>query len=137
VNPGCSWSQHPRSRFGAAVSQPLVNDQGTAAILTVTPTTGPSDRATEQLVRRRRDDTIPQATRAAAVLEKGWGVSVVGLSSEIAIVSFVPLMMFTILFGLSMDYEVFLMTHRERTGDNRRAVIEGVAHAGRSSRRRR
>ena len=70
-----------------------------------------------------------------AVFEKGWGVSVVGLESEVAIVSFVPLMMFAILFGLSMDYEVFLMTHIkeawERTNDNKQAVIDGVAHTGR------
>jgi len=70
-----------------------------------------------------------------AVFEKGWGASLVGLSGEVPIVSFVPLMMFAILFGLSMDYEVFLMTHiREawqRTGDNREAVIEGVGTTGR------
>ena len=57
------------------------------------------------------------------------------MSGEIPIVSFVPLMMFAILFGLSMDYEVFLMTHIkeawERTGDNREAVIDGVAHTAR------
>ena len=51
------------------------------------------------------------------------------------IVSFVPLMMFAILFGLSMDYEVFLMTHiREawqRTKDNRRAVVMGIGTTGR------
>ena len=46
-----------------------------------------------------------------AVFEKGWGASLVGLDGEVPIVSFVPLMMFAILFGLSMDYEVFLMTH--------------------------
>ena len=44
-------------------------------------------------------------------------------------------MMFAILFGLSMDYEVFLMTHIkeawERTHDNTQAVIDGVAHTGR------
>jgi putative drug exporter of the RND superfamily len=43
--------------------------------------------------------------------------------------------MFAILFGLSMDYEVFLMTHIkeawEKSRDNTRAVIEGVAHTGR------
>jgi RND superfamily putative drug exporter len=70
-----------------------------------------------------------------AVFEKGWGASLVGLDGEVPIVSFVPLMMFAILFGLSMDYEVFLMTHiREawqRTRDNREAVIEGVGTTGR------
>jgi RND superfamily putative drug exporter len=70
-----------------------------------------------------------------AVFEKGWGASLVGLSGEVPIVSYVPLLMFAILFGLSMDYEVFLMTHiREawqRTRDNRAAVIEGVGTTGR------
>ena len=69
-----------------------------------------------------------------AVFEKGWGASLVGLDGEVPIVSFVPLMMFVILFGLSMDYEVFLMTHiREawqRTGDNRQAVIIGLGTTG-------
>ncbi|WP_051223008.1 MMPL family transporter [Conexibacter woesei] len=71
----------------------------------------------------------------SAVFEKGWLIGVVGLSDTVAIVSYVPLMMFAILFGLSMDYEVFLMTHIkeawERTHDNRQAVIDGVAHTGR------
>ena len=70
-----------------------------------------------------------------AVFEKGWGASLVGLDGEVPIVSFVPLMMFAILFGLSMDYEVFLMTHiREEwlhSRDNRHAVIQGVATTGR------
>lgn len=51
------------------------------------------------------------------------------------IVSFVPLMMFAILFGLSMDYEVFLMSKvREefvRHGDARQAVVDGVAATAR------
>jgi putative drug exporter of the RND superfamily len=71
----------------------------------------------------------------SAVFEKGWLIDVVGLDEPVAIVSYVPLMMFAILFGLSMDYEVFLMTHVkeawERTHDNRQAVIDGVAHTGR------
>ena len=70
-----------------------------------------------------------------AVFEKGWGASLVGLDGEVPIVSFVPLMMFAILFGLSMDYEVFLMTHiREHwleTGDNKESVIRGIATTGR------
>jgi RND superfamily putative drug exporter len=59
----------------------------------------------------------------------------VGLDGAVPIVSFVPLMMFAILFGLSMDYEVFLMTHvREtflETGDARVAVVEGLAGTAR------
>ena len=59
----------------------------------------------------------------------------VGLDGAVPIVSYVPLMMFAILFGLSMDYEVFLMSHvREEyleTHDARRAVIEGLAGTAR------
>ena len=70
-----------------------------------------------------------------AVFEKGWGISLVGLDNPVAIVSFVPLMMFAILFGLSMDYEVFLMTHiREAwraTDDNRRRSSTASRHTGR------
>ena len=45
-----------------------------------------------------------------AVFEKGWGIHLIGLDHTAPIVSFVPLLMFAILFGLSMDYEVFLLT---------------------------
>ncbi|MBU3675093.1 MAG: MMPL family transporter, partial [Solirubrobacteraceae bacterium] len=44
-----------------------------------------------------------------AVFQWGWGTELIGLSGDVPIVSFVPLMMFAILFGLSMDYEVFLV----------------------------
>jgi putative drug exporter of the RND superfamily len=64
-----------------------------------------------------------------------WSATFVGLDGVVPIVSYVPLMMFAILFGLSMDYEVFLMTHvRERwraTGDPHQAVIEGLAGTAR------
>jgi RND superfamily putative drug exporter len=64
-----------------------------------------------------------------------WSAQLVGLDGTVPIVSFVPLMMFAILFGLSMDYEVFLMTHvRERwqaTGDPHQAVIDGLAGTAR------
>jgi putative drug exporter of the RND superfamily len=64
-----------------------------------------------------------------------WSAQLVGLDGEVPIVSFVPLMMFAILFGLSMDYEVFLMTHvRERwqaTEDAHQAVIDGLAGTAR------
>jgi putative drug exporter of the RND superfamily len=70
-----------------------------------------------------------------AVFQLGWGASLIGLDHAIPIVSFVPLLMFAILFGLSMDYEVFLLTqmreHFEETGDERRAVVEGLANTGR------
>ena len=184
------------------VTEPLVNSDGTAAVLNATPTTDPSDRATADLVDRLRDTAVPKAEKGndmtvnvggqtanyvdlaseiasrliitiavvvglsfillmlafrsivipltaglmnlvsigaafgvvTAVFEKGWGASLVGLDGEVPIVSFVPLMMFAILFGLSMDYEVFLMTHiREawqHTRNNRQAVIEGIGTTG-------
>jgi RND superfamily putative drug exporter len=64
-----------------------------------------------------------------------WSADLLGLDGAQPIVSYVPLMMFAILFGLSMDYEVFLMSHvRERfvaTDDAHRAVIEGLATTAR------
>ena len=70
-----------------------------------------------------------------AVFEKGWLVTVIGLDHEIPVVSFVPLLMFAILFGLSMDYTVFLLTRMreayDRTGDPRRAVVDGLGITGR------
>ncbi len=70
-----------------------------------------------------------------AVFQLGWGSSLIGLDHSIPIVSFVPLLMFAILFGLSMDYEVFLLTqmqeHYKAHGDAKRAVVEGLANTGR------
>ncbi|HEY8083370.1 MAG TPA: MMPL family transporter [Solirubrobacterales bacterium] len=70
-----------------------------------------------------------------AVFQLGWGASLIGLDHSIPIVSFVPLLMFAILFGLSMDYEVFLLTqmreHYKQHGDARQAVVEGLANTGR------
>ncbi len=70
-----------------------------------------------------------------AVFQLGWGIELIGLDHAIPIVSFVPLLMFAILFGLSMDYEVFLLTqmkeHFKETGDARTAVIQGLANTGR------
>ena len=69
------------------------------------------------------------------VFGHNWSSTFVGLDGSVPIVSFVPLMMFAILFGLSMDYEVFLMTHvRERwlaTNDPHQAVIDGLAGTAR------
>jgi RND superfamily putative drug exporter len=70
-----------------------------------------------------------------AVFQLGWGSSLIGLDHSIPIVSFVPLLMFAILFGLSMDYEVFLLTqireHFKQHGDAKQAVIDGLANTGR------
>jgi RND superfamily putative drug exporter len=70
-----------------------------------------------------------------AVFQWGWGKSLVGLEDTVPIVAFVPMMMFAILFGLSMDYEVFLLSRvREeylQTGDNTGSVISGIASTAR------
>jgi uncharacterized membrane protein YdfJ with MMPL/SSD domain len=185
------------------VTLPLVNNKGDAAVYTVTATTAPSSRATEDLVSTLRNDVIPKATKGeqmgadvggttasyidlaseissklplvigivlvlsffllllafrslfvplkAVVMnvfsilaafgvvtyafDHAWTARLIGLEGPIPIVSFVPLMMFAILFGLSMDYEVFLMTHvREQwkeTNDPHEAVVHGLASTAR------
>jgi RND superfamily putative drug exporter len=69
------------------------------------------------------------------VFQWGWGKELIGLEDTVPIISFVPMFMFAILFGLSMDYEVFLISRiREAyraTGDNHAAVIEGLAGTAR------
>ncbi|WP_148613410.1 MMPL family transporter [Nocardioides rubriscoriae] len=70
------------------------------------------------------------------VFQWGWGAGLIGVESTVPIVSFIPLFLFAILFGLSMDYEVFLLSRvREeyrRHGDNTGAVIAGIAGTGRT-----
>ena len=70
-----------------------------------------------------------------AVFQWGWGKEVIGLSSTLPIVPFVPVMMFAVLFGLSMDYEVFLISRiREdynRTGESRESVRTGLSTVAR------
>ncbi|HEX9312087.1 MAG TPA: MMPL family transporter, partial [Actinomycetota bacterium] len=70
-----------------------------------------------------------------AVFQWGWGAHLIGVDKQGPIESWVPMMMFTILFGLSMDYEIFLLSRvREeylRTRDNGLAVANGVASTGR------
>ena len=192
-----------RARGVVAVSPPLVSQDGSEALLSVTPSSAPSAPATATLVRTLRNDTVPTATRgtgltasvggstagyidlsseigarlpivigvvltlsfllllvafraplvalkavvmnllsiAAAfgivtyVFGHDWSARLLGLDGVSPVVSIVPLMMFAILFGLSMDYEVFLMTHvRERwkeTDDAHAAVVEGLAGTAR------
>ncbi len=70
-----------------------------------------------------------------AVFQWGWGKSLIGLDTTVPIMPFVPVMMFAILFGLSMDYEVFLLSRiREdflRTGDSHSSVVNGLASTAR------
>jgi RND superfamily putative drug exporter len=69
-----------------------------------------------------------------AVFQDGIGAHAIGLSGSIPIVSYVPMMMFAILFGLSMDYQVFLLSRVreeiEAGKSARRAVIDGLAGTG-------
>jgi len=71
----------------------------------------------------------------ALVLQGGWAGQLIGIDTETPLPAFVPVIMFAVLFGLSMDYEVFLVSRmREswlRTGSNERAVLEGLASTGR------
>ncbi|WP_331725781.1 MMPL family transporter (plasmid) [Streptomyces xanthophaeus] len=70
-----------------------------------------------------------------AVFQWGWGGALIGLEATVPIVSFIPMFLFAILFGLSMDYEVFLLSRvREeylRTSDNGTAIVEGVSGTAR------
>jgi RND superfamily putative drug exporter len=70
-----------------------------------------------------------------AVFEWGWLGGLIGIGQTGPIDPWIPVTMFTILFGLSMDYEVFLLSRmREewvRTGDNSLAVANGLAVTGR------
>ncbi|MCU1496759.1 MAG: hypothetical protein JWM47_712 [Acidimicrobiales bacterium] len=70
-----------------------------------------------------------------AVFQWGWGASLIGVEETLPIISFLPMFMFAILFGLSMDYEVFLMSRvREEylhTGDNTLSVSTGISHTAR------
>jgi putative drug exporter of the RND superfamily len=187
----------------AEVSPPQIDPAGDAALITVEPTTGPQETATEHLVKTLRDSAIPAATEGtgatahvggwtatnidlnasivdrlpfliggvvlvamllllvafrsvtiaitAAVMnllsvaaaygvlayffDGGWAGKLIGIDTQTPVAGYVPVIMFTILFGLSMDYEVFLITRmREtwvRTGDNNRAIVSGVAGTGR------
>lgn len=70
-----------------------------------------------------------------AVFQWGWGAELLGLPHAVPVSSWVPILMFTILFGLSMDYEVFLLSRiRElwlQSGDAHSSVVDGVASTGR------
>jgi RND superfamily putative drug exporter len=182
----------------ASIGRPVTSPSKQATLATVIPTTGPQDRATEQLVHRLRDDVAPRydmdveiAGRTAggidfadqvssrlpifigavlgssfllllvvfqsvlvplkavlmnllsigaaygvivAVFQWGWFGDALGVSGG-PIEPWVPMMLFAIVFGLSMDYEVFLLSSvRERydaTGDNAGAVAGGLAATAR------
>jgi RND superfamily putative drug exporter len=70
-----------------------------------------------------------------AIFQYGWLHGLIGLSGAVPIVSYVPLFMFAILFGLSMDYEVFLVSqieeHVHAGEDNRSSVVSGLVTSAR------
>jgi RND superfamily putative drug exporter len=69
-----------------------------------------------------------------AVFQWGWGLSLLGVDRPVPIMSVVPMLLFAVLFGLSMDYEVFLLASIREAydtgGDPRRAVAAGLAATG-------
>ena len=187
----------------ASAGQPVINAARDAAAIVVYPATAPQAAQTAALVRRLRDQVIPQVTgdtgvtafvggetaagvdtstylaarlpwviglvvalaslllvaafrslvipvKAAAmnllsmgaaygvivaVYQWGWLSGLFGVGRTGPIDPWIPLMMFTIVFGLSMDYEVFLLSRmREawrRNGDNSAAVTDGLASTAR------
>ncbi len=70
-----------------------------------------------------------------AVFQWGWGNELIGLKATMPISPFAPLIMFAILFGLSMDYEVFLLSRvREEymaSGDSHTSVVDGLSSTAR------
>jgi RND superfamily putative drug exporter len=71
-----------------------------------------------------------------AVFQWGWGANILGIDKTGPIEAFIPVMMFAIVFGLSMDYQVFLVSRIyeewHRRGDNRAAVTHGLAATGKT-----
>jgi putative drug exporter of the RND superfamily len=188
----------------AAAAGPFPDDPAgpSAAIIQVTPTTGPQDEATTDLVNALRRDVVPAATEGTevvvnvsgtvaaqidfsgylgdrlpiffiavlslsflllmmvfrsllvpikavimnmlsiggaygvvvAVFQWGWGASLFNTAGG-PIEPFLPMMMFAIVFGLSMDYEVFLLSRvkeeYDRTGDAVNSVADGLAATAR------
>ena len=70
-----------------------------------------------------------------AIFQFGWLHGLIGLNGSVPIVSYVPLFMFAILFGLSMDYEVFLVSqieeHVHAGEDNKSSVVSGLVTSAR------
>lgn len=70
-----------------------------------------------------------------AIFQWGWGISLIGVGKAGPIESWAPMMLFAIVFGLSMDYEVFLLSRvkeeYDRTGNNAEAVADGLAATAR------
>jgi RND superfamily putative drug exporter len=127
----------------AHVDQPLVNRSGDTGVITVVPMSAPQDGDTAELLERLRDNVVPASglnadiggTTAALVADGGFFGQLVGIDTATPVPPFIPVMMFAILFGLSMDYEVFLLSRiREEylaSGSTSGAVVEGLARTAR------
>jgi putative drug exporter of the RND superfamily len=181
-----------------AVSEPMVSNDGTAAMISVIPAGSPTSDVTSDLVSEVRDEVIPASGVEAhvggstaqfldladligqrlpliiavvvglsmllllvvfrsaivplqaalvnllsvgaaygivtTVFQDGHGATGIGLDGAIPIVSYVPMMMFAILFGLAMDYQVFLLSRVREEIDAgaspRQAVVNGLAGTG-------
>jgi putative drug exporter of the RND superfamily len=182
----------------AVVSKPQMSQDGTAAMINVTPKDSPTSDATSALVDESRDEIIPVSGADAhvggstaqqldladligkrlpliigvvvglsmlllliafrsvvapiqaafvnllsvgaaygvvtGVFQEGHGATAIGLDGAIPVVSYVPMMLFAILFGLAMDYQVFLLSRVREEIDAgksaRRAVIDALAGTG-------
>jgi len=70
-----------------------------------------------------------------AVFQFGWGRGLLGISQNVPVEAYVPMIMFAIVFGLSMDYEVFLLSRVkeawDRTRNHHDSVAAGLASTGR------
>ncbi len=70
-----------------------------------------------------------------AIFQWGWGANLLDIGKEGPVEAWAPMMLFAIVFGLSMDYEVFLLSRMkeefDRTGDNAGAVADGLAATAR------
>src|SRR5204862_1771785 len=68
------------------------------------------------------------------IFQWGHGSSLWNITATQAITAWIPLMIFAFLFGLSMDYEVFMLTRMreayDETGDTNRAIVLGLARTG-------
>jgi len=180
----------------AAVTPPVVSQDGQATMMVAYPATGEQDTATNALVDRLRNDVLPKdayltgpnagnvtfanligsrlpwligvvvalstalllvvfrsvviAVKAAvmnllsvcaaygvlvAVTQWGWLGHALGFPEKMPVTTWVPVFLFVILFGLSMDYEVFLLSkireEYDRCGDNALAVRRGLAATAR------
>ena len=187
----------------AAITPTQIDQAGTTAYFNAIATTGPAEKATEELVQQLRSNTIPSAEHATdmqadvggstagyvdlasriseklplqilvvialsfillilafrtvvipaqaavmnllsigasygvltAVFQYGWLSGLIGLEGPVPVVSYVPLFMFAVLFGLSMDYEVFLVSqieeHVHAGEDNRDSVVSGLVTSAR------